>query len=206
MKRILIADDHQLFLAGLKLVFAENKEYKIAAELNSGSDVINMFKKSHFDVAILDINMPGENGLKVCKWIKENYPACAVIILTMYSDAQFINEFLQSEASAYVLKNAGKTEILNAVKFAEQGQKYISKELLPTTEKCDSELSKINTLTRRELDIIKLLVSGKNSQQIAEDLYLSVFTVNTHRKNILHKLNLKNAAGIVKFAIENNIQ
>lgn len=206
MKRILIADDHQLFLAGLKLVFAENKEYKIAAELNSGSDVINMFKKSHFDVAILDINMPGENGLKVCKWIKENYPACAVIILTMYSDAQFINEFLQSEASAYVLKNAGKTEILNAIKFAEQGQKYISKELLPTTEKCDSELSKINTLTRRELDIIKLLVSGKNSQQIAEDLYLSVFTVNTHRKNILHKLNLKNAAGIVKFAIENNIQ
>lgn len=206
MKRILIADDHQLFLAGLKLVFAENKEYKIAAELNSGSDVIKMFKKSHFDVAILDINMPGENGLKVCKWIKENYPECAVIILTMYSDAQFINEFLQSEASAYVLKNAGKTEILNAIKFAEQGQKYISKELLPTTEKCDSELSKINTLTRRELDIIKLLVSGKNSQQIAEDLYLSVFTVNTHRKNILHKLNLKNAAGIVKFAIENNIQ
>lgn len=206
MKRILIADDHQLFLAGLKLVFTGNNEYKIAAEVNSGTEVMHAFTKAHFDIAILDINMPGENGLKVCKWIKENYPNCAVIILTMFSDAQFVNEFLQGEASAYVLKNAGKAEILNAIKYAEEGKKYISKELVHTSEKYDMDLSKIHSLTRRELDIIKLLVSGKNSQQIAEELYLSVFTVNTHRKNILHKLNLKNAAGIVKFALENNIQ
>lgn len=206
MKKILIADDHQIFLAGLRLIFAGNNQFQIAKEVYNGQEVLNAFEESFYDFAILDINMPVYNGLEVCKILGEKYPACKIIILTMYSDMQFVNEFLKSNASAYVLKNAGKAELLLALKMAHKGEKYLSSELQITSEKYDLDLSKFQSLTKRETDIIKLLVNGKSSQQIAEDLFLSVFTVNTHRKNILHKLNLKNAAGIVKFAIENNIQ
>jgi DNA-binding NarL/FixJ family response regulator len=206
MKKILIADDHQIFLAGLRLIFAENNDYIIAKEVSNGQEVLDAFEQEHFDFAILDINMPVFNGLDVCKMLAGTYPNCRVIILTMYSDTQFVNEFFKSNACAYVLKNAGKSELLLALKCAEIGEKYISKELQHCSERSEIDVTKFQSLTKREMDIIRLLVNGKNSQQIAEELFLSVFTVNTHRKNILHKLNLKNAAGIVKFAIENNIQ
>jgi DNA-binding NarL/FixJ family response regulator len=205
MKKVLIADDHQIFLAGLRMIFADSKDFFIAKEVNNGQEVLDAFKKEIFDFAILDINMPIFNGIVIGKKLAEKYPSCKVIFLTMYSDVKFVNEFARSNAFGYVLKNAGKSELLQALQCAEKGEKYISNELQYTPDKLDLDSSKYQTLTKREMEIIGLLAKGKSSQQIAEDLCLSVFTVNTHRKNILHKLNLKNAAGIVKFALENNM-
>jgi DNA-binding NarL/FixJ family response regulator len=205
MKKVLIADDHQIFLAGLRMIFADNKDFFIAKEVNNGQEVLDAFRKEVFDFAILDINMPIFNGIVVCKKLAEKYPTCKVIFLTMYSDLKFVNEFAKSNAYGYVLKNAGKAELLKALVYANKGEKYISSELKYTTHWAELDSSKYQALTKREMEIIGLLAKGKSSQQIAEDLCLSVFTVNTHRKNILHKLQLKNAAGIVKFALENNM-
>jgi two-component system nitrate/nitrite response regulator NarL len=206
-KNILIADDHQIFLDGLFLIFSSIKEFSIVAQAHNGLEVMEQFSKHHIDIAILDINMPKVNGFETAKLIRDQYPACKIIILSMYSDEQFVNEFMRSGASAYVLKNAGKIELLNALQQASLGNTYISKELhkpyVQPTEK--DAFSKAMSLTKREMEIIKLLAQEKSSQEIADQLFLSIYTINTHRKNILQKLGIKNAAGLVRFASDNEL-
>lgn len=205
--RILIADDHQMFLDGLKLIFAADISYEIVAEAKSGKEVLDKLSEQEIDIAILDVNMPHPNGFETCKFIREHYPACKVIILSMYSEMQFVNEFMKSGALAYVLKNAGTIELHNALRAVSKGEIYISKELkddsIETHPKDD--FVKTLSLTKRELEIIKLLSMEKSSQQIADQLFLSVYTVNTHRKNILQKLGIKNSLGLIKFASDNHL-
>lgn len=203
-KRILIADDHQIFLDGLKLIFSDQPEWHIVAEANDGNEVLNFFKTTRIDLAILDINMPKPNGFEVCKYIKQNFPACKIMILSMYGDDQFMQEFLKMGVDAYVLKNAGKVELLDAVQTILNNQLYISKALRQTNDQEDSFV-KTQSLTQREKEIITLLAKEKSSQEIADALFISIYTVNTHRKNILHKLGIKNTAGLMKFASENNL-
>lgn len=204
---ILIADDHQIFLDGLFLIFSAVKEFEIVAQAHNGMEVMEHFSKHHIDIAILDINMPKLNGFETAKLIKEQYPTCKIIILSMYNDEQFVNEFMRSGAAAYVLKNAGKSELLNALQQASLGNTYISNELRkPYTLPSEKDaFSKAMSLTKREMEIIKLLAQEKSSQEIADELFLSIYTINTHRKNILQKLGIKNAAGLVRFASDNEL-
>jgi DNA-binding NarL/FixJ family response regulator len=204
---ILIADDHQLFLDGLQLIFDNHPYYHIVAVAQHGEDVKKCFSQHAIQLALIDINMPVSDGFECCAYIQKNHPDCKIIILSMYHDTQFVHAFLKSGASAYVLKNAGKTELLNAMDIAIKGGQYISKEIesniaLLSTE---DDFVKRHKLTSREIQIIQLLASEKSSQEIAEILFLSVYTVNTHRKNILQKLGLKNAAGLIRFASENQL-
>lgn len=201
---ILIADDHKLFLEGLKLIFSDKKNWKIIAEANKGSEVLEAFEKHQIDLAILDVNMPKPNGIELSKHIVSNYPNCKVLILTMYGDEQFINELFKIGVHAYVLKNAGKVELISAIYSVLQGQRYISKELNHPNES-DESFVKSLTLTQREKEIVALLAKEKSSQEIAEILFISVYTVNTHRKNIMSKLGVRNTAGLMKFALENNL-
>lgn len=201
---ILIADDHKLFLEGLKLIFSDKTNWKIVAEASNGSEVIEAFGKHKIDLAILDVNMPKPNGIELSKHIISNYPECKVLMLTMYGDEQFINELLKIGVHAYVLKNAGKVELMTAIYSVLQGQRYISKDLNHTNENDDSFVKSL-MLTQREKEIITLLAKEKSSQEIADILFISVYTVNTHRKNILNKLGIKNTAGLMKFASENNL-
>lgn len=203
---IIIADDHQLFLDGLQLIFTNHPLYKITAQAHNGNEVLDAFKRHSFDVAILDINMPKPNGFDICKMLRKDHPQCKIIVLSMYHEEQFVEEFMKSGASAYVLKNAGKVELFNALDIAMKDGTYISKELQQSisTEPKDNFI-KTHTLTKREIEIIKLLAQEKSSNEIAQLLFLSSFTVNTHRKNILQKLGLKNSAGLIKFASDNEL-
>ncbi|AMS25754.1 hypothetical protein AEM51_00740 [Bacteroidetes bacterium UKL13-3] len=207
MKKILnivVADDHQLFLDGLQLIFTNHPDYKIIAQAHNGNEVLEAFTKYPIDIAILDINMPKPNGFEICKILTKDYPECKVIVLSMYNEDQFVDEFMKSGATAYVLKNAGKTELFNAIDVAMKGGTYISKELQHyTSSEPKDGFVKTHTLTKREIEIIKLLALEKSSNEIAQHLFLSPFTVNTHRKNILQKLGLKNSAGLIKFASDN---
>lgn len=201
---ILIADDHQLFLDGLQLIFTNHPLYAIVAEAHDGKEVLAAFREQAVDMAILDINMPKPNGFEICNILRKEYPQCKIIILSMYHEDQFVAEFMKSGASAYILKNAGKVELFNALDVAIKGGTYISKELQQAIEpEPKDDFVKTHTLTKREIEIIKLLALEKNSNDIAQMLFLSTFTVNTHRKNILQKLGLKNSAGLIKFASDN---
>lgn len=203
-KRILIADDHQIFLDGLKLIFSDQSQWQIVAEANDGTQVLEFFKTTKIDLAIIDVNMPKPNGFEVCKYIKQHHPLCKIMILSMYGDEQFMQEFLRMGVDAYVLKNAGKVELIEAVQTILNNEKYISKALRQSNEQEDSFVKSLS-LTQREKEIITLLAKEKSSQEIADSLFISIYTVNTHRKNILHKLGIKNTAGLMKFASENNL-
>lgn len=207
---IIIADDHQIFLDGLKLIFSDNNHYKIIGAAKNGLEVEALFNHmgNEIDIAILDVNMPKPNGFETCRMIKHNYPTCKVIILSMYNEEAFVKEFLNCGASAYVLKNAGKTELINAMEVALRGGEYISKELRKTgigENTAKDNFVKAHSLTPREIEIIKLLSEERSSAEISEVLFISTYTVNTHRKNILRKLNIKNTAGLTKFAVENKL-
>lgn len=202
---VFIADDHQIFLDGLKMIFEAFPRFKIVAEAYNGSEVINFFEQHTVDFAIIDINMPKPNGFELCNYIKNKQNSCKVIILSMYNDPQFVKEFVKSGASAYVLKNAGKTELLKALESALIDEFYISNELKTINIQEPDNFVKAFKLTKREVQIIQMLSQGFSSQSIAEQLYLSVYTINTHRKNILHKLGLRNVAELISFASESQL-
>lgn len=202
---ILIADDHQIFIDGLKMIFADESSIDKIFVAIGGEEVLKIMTKTEIDLAILDVNMPKPNGFDLCKILVENYPLTKIMILSMYGDEQFMNEFMRLGVSAYVLKNAGKHELLEAINVIADGGVYISKALRNEDTELKDDFVKSLTLTKREKEIIKLLCAEKNSQDIADALFISVYTVNTHRKNILHKLGIKNTAGLVKFALDNQL-
>lgn len=201
--KVFIADDHQMFIDGIKLIFSSEAGYTIIGEALNGNAVLDFFETCVPDVALLDINMPYPNGLELTRIVTTKYPHCKVILLTMYNDETFVKEYLRSGAMGYVIKNAGRNELLAAIHATLDNKRYISKELsyIETKAGNHSKEEGIN-LTKREIEIIKLLAKGKSSSEIAETLFISVYTVNTHRKNILQKLDVKNTAGVLK-AIKN---
>jgi DNA-binding NarL/FixJ family response regulator len=204
---VLIADDHQIFIDGLKMIFSELEGYHVVAQAQNGAQALDYLSKYKIDIAILDVNMPKPNGFELCTHITQYYPNCKSIILSMYNDEQFATEFIKLGAKAYILKSSGKSELLNALKHIAEGNIYISNlfNTNSTVTQAKDDFSKLHGLTKREIEIIKLLATEKSSQQIADELFLSVYTINTHRKNILQKLGIKNVAGIIRFASEQKL-
>lgn len=203
--KILIADDHQIFIDGLMMIFADIDYIEVIHVAKNGQEVLDIFEKNKIDLAILDVNMPKPNGFELCQVILENYKDTKIMILSMYGDENFMNEFTRMGVMAYVLKNAGKHELLEAIDHVLKGEMYISKDLRNKEEIVEDDFVKSLSLTKREKEIISLLAKEKSSQEIADALFISIYTVNTHRKNILHKLGIKNTAGLVKFASDNQL-
>lgn len=203
---LLIADDHQIFIDGLLMIFSDLEFIDKILVASNGYEALELFKEHTIDVAILDVNMPKPNGFELCNQIKEKFPNTKIMILSMYGDEHIKDEFLKMGVYAYILKNAGKHELINALRCVIEGKNYISKALRSNpTESSEDNFVKSLTLTKREKEIIALLTQEKSSQEIADALFISVYTVNTHRKNILHKLGIKNTAGLVKFALDNQL-
>lgn len=203
--KILIADDHQIFIDGLLMIFADIKFVDEIHVATNGLEVISILENHSIDLAILDVNMPKPNGFDLCRIILDKYIDTKVMILSMYGDENFMNEFIRMGVIAYVLKNAGKHELLEAIEHVIKGELYISKDLRSKQEVIEDDFVKSLSLTKREKEIISLLAREKSSQEIADALFISIYTVNTHRKNILHKLGIKNTAGLVKFASDNQL-
>lgn len=203
--KVLIADDHQIFIDGLMMIFADIDYIEVIHVAKNGQEVLDIFEKNKIDLAILDVNMPKPNGFELCQVILEKYKETKIMILSMYGDENFMNEFIRMGVMAYVLKNAGKHELLEAIEHVIKGELYISKDLRSKQEVIEDDFVKSLSLTKREKEIISLLAREKSSQEIADALFISIYTVNTHRKNILHKLGIKNTAGLVKFASDNQL-
>jgi DNA-binding NarL/FixJ family response regulator len=209
--KILIADDHKIFLDGLNLILNEINYIEIVAESKNGKEVVEVFKNMAIDIAIIDLNMNDYNGVDLISKLKTIQPKCKIIVLSMIEDSSIIKNLLNNYIDAYVVKYGGKQELFEALNCINQGMQYVSPSInLEQLEKEDNLFfSKgnilIEKLTKRELEIIKLIAIQMNSIQISEKLFLSYYTVKTHRKNILQKLELKNTAGLIEFANKNNL-
>ncbi|KXK46093.1 MAG: response regulator [Chlorobi bacterium OLB5] len=212
--KILIVDDHEVVRDGLRNILTSLENISIAGEAGNGEEAVKMYSSLKPDLVIMDISMPGMNGIEATRVIKEKDPDARILILTMHDNQEYLNQIIRSGAKGFILKNTDKEELLDAVKTVASGDNFFSKDIskliidnyirtAKETEKNDG--FKEVPLTKREIEILKLIASGYSNQEIANILYISYNTVDTHRKNIMHKLSIKNTAGLVRYAIEKGL-
>ena len=205
---ILIVDDHQLIIDGLSGILKDEKIISLIYSAKNGEEAIEQIRKNPIDCVLMDISMPKINGHDATKVIKQERPDIKVIVVSMFSDASVVIKLLKAGADAFIIKNTGKEEVLRAIDRVMNNEKYISNELNLNLYQ-HLGLSRNQTtsqhLTPRETEIIRYIGSGMTNHEIAERLFLSTSTVDTHRKNILAKLQLKNTAALVRYAAENNL-
>jgi two-component system nitrate/nitrite response regulator NarL len=193
---IYIADDHQIVIDGLMLLMRNEEQFIIAGIANDGQKALDEIIRYKPHIALLDLRMPKKDGLEITRYVKEQQLSTKIIILSMHGDRRYINDARNLGADGYLLKNAGKTELLKAIGDVLNGKKYFTQEEDP---------GHVELLTPRETEILKLLVNEQTNAQIAANLKLSLFTVETHRRNIMKKIGAKNTAGLIRFAIDQQI-
>ncbi len=211
--RILIADDHEIFLDSLSLLIATFNDVEVVGNCKNGAEVINFIKHDEIDLLITDYRMPQMSGIELTIFLRQNHPKIKVLMLSVSEEAEMIREAFQAGVWGYMMKRAGKTELQKAIQTISEGRKYFSESVvfelmrLGLTDNIPKEEvpNEFNQLTEREMDIIRLLANELSSVEIAEKLFIAPKTVETHRHNILKKLNVKNTVGIIKYAIKNGL-
>ncbi len=205
MINILIADDHAIVRQGLRQIVAADRQMTVLGEARSGAELLSLIKDGEVDVVILDISMPGRNGLETLKDIKRQYPDLPVIILSMYPEDQYAVRVFRNGASGYMTKESAPEELVKAIRKAHLGGKYISPrvaELLAEYVETKTLEAPHKSLSDREFEVFNLLASGKTVGQIAEDLSLSVKTVSTYRARILEKMAMTTNAEMTRYALD----
>lgn len=210
MIRLLIADDHQVLKDGIKAMLRDSSEIEVAGDASNGMEVLDIAGKTPVDVVLLDIGMPLMDGVETCKKLKQLHPVIKVLALTMYDEGTLISRMVRNGAMGYILKNTGKEKLIEAIKAVYRGEAYFSdriKDTMITSIIADKSKQGVLTphLTRREQDVIKLIVNEYTTAEIARMLSISEKTVETHRHNLLQKLNVRNTAGLVRIALERRL-
>jgi DNA-binding NarL/FixJ family response regulator len=207
---LLVADDHQIITDGLSKILEAEKTIGKIYTANNGREAVEKALLYDIDCVIMDINMPVLNGLEATKLIKKEKHFIKVIVVSMLCDASIVNKMLKAGADAFINKDTGKNELLKAITKVMQDEKYISPEIsnnlfthLTDRNVIDTEIEK--HLTPREIEIIHYIADGLTNHEIADKLFLSIVTVDTHRKNMLAKLHLKNTASLVKYAADHKL-
>jgi DNA-binding NarL/FixJ family response regulator len=209
MINILIADDHDIFADALAALLSDTGEITVVGVASNGQEALRLIDEHpEAELIVLDIQMPVMDGIETVVELRRRRSTLPVLMLTQEAAGGTIARAMKGGASGYVLKTADRNEFLAAIRTVAAGGEYISesaKETLITTltgRHADSEEA---SLTRRELEVLKLVAAGMTTSQIAEQLFISAYTVETHRRNLLQKLDLKNAAGLVRYAIEHGL-
>jgi len=209
MINIAITDDHPLLVNGIKNVLDEYPDINLLASFPDGHQTLEKLDKLKVDVLLLDINLPDIDGIQLCKMLKENHQDLKIIGLTSHKQTAFLKNMMKSGANGFVLKNAPVNEIIEAIHVVADGGEYIQQEmkelLVSESMQRASGISFLPKLTRREKEILKLISEEYTTQEIADKLYLSPKTVETHRQNLILKLGVKNSVGLVKVAIEKGL-
>jgi two-component system, NarL family, invasion response regulator UvrY len=208
MIKILIADDHPIIREGLKQIIAQAPDFTSGGEATTGQEVLDKVRSEHWDVIVLDINMPGKNGLEVLRDLHRDHPTMPVLVLSIHSEAQLGLRALQMGAAGYMTKESAPQELIEAIRIVHSGHKYISPPLAERLADSRSE-TRIQhpheVLTDREFQVFKLLTEGKTPQEIAELLSISVKTVRTHRSRIHERLNVKSDVELTRYAFEHKL-
>lgn len=207
--KIIIADDHQMFLEGISSLLQDVPEIEVVGTALNGNQVLEKIKTLEIDIVVTDINMPEMDGIELSKSLKKNYPGIKTLILSTHNDAEMIGKCVNNDVDGYLLKNAEKKELLKALDTIAAGEKYFGEEVkneyIKTVFSASKEKETVSQLSRREKEILQHIAMEYTTQEIADKLFISQNTVNTHRKNMLSKLNAKNSAGLVKYAYQQGL-
>jgi len=205
--KIFIVDDHEIFRNGLKLVFSKNKEIEIVGEASSGEDFIAGLGNFNSDVVLMDIKMNGFSGIETTiKALKVN-PELKVLVLSTFGEEEFLHQIINAGAKGFCLKNVDKETLFSAIKLIHNNQNYFSPELLPffTNKYINNNDEVEESLTKRELEILELIAEGCTNSEIADKLYISIRTVDTHKNNLITKTGSKNIVSLLIYAIKNKL-
>jgi len=209
MINILIADDHQLLIDGIKANLADIEDFDFIAEANNGYQVLERLESGIVvDVILMDINMPMLDGLECTKKVSKQFPEVKVIALSQYDEKRFVKWMVKNGASGYLLKDADKDNLEKAIRAVHAGEKYfcdrLSLRLVTQELKMENTRDLFPKLTDREVEILNLICREFSSQEIADKLFISFHTVESHRANLMQKAGAKNTAGLVRWAVEND--
>ncbi|QAU34375.1 response regulator transcription factor [Janthinobacterium sp. 17J80-10] len=206
--KVLIADDHAIVREGLKQILADTKDIAVAGEADSGLEAIKLVRQGKGDVLLLDISLPDRNGIEVLKQVRKEYPAVAVLILTMHREDQYAIRSLKAGAAGYLNKQSAPVELVNAIRQVAAGRKYVSPTLaqeLANQVNEEREAPLHETLSDREFQTLTMIASGKTVSDIARELVLSVKTISMYRARLLQKMKLRHNAELTHYAIKNHL-
>ncbi|WP_266364479.1 response regulator [Tellurirhabdus rosea] len=209
-RTLLLADDHQLFLDGLRILLDCLDGWQVVGEAHDGLEVLEFVDRQPVDCILMDVQMPKMGGLDTTRQLKKGTTSPKIIAVSMMGDYSTIRQMLQAGADGYLVKNTGIAELRYALEMVMQGNIYLSPQLTAilyegVAGRRNTSASLIEPLTQREKEVTALIIDGLTNEQIAERLFLSPLTINTHRKNILNKLGCRNTATLVKYVLENNL-
>jgi DNA-binding NarL/FixJ family response regulator len=210
MISLLLADDHNIILDGITDMLHSDSELQVVSTANNGAEVLEKLKLASYNIILLDINMPIMDGMRCAEEILKLYPTQKIMMLTMNEEKSIIEKMISIGVKGFLLKTTEKEELINAIKTVHSGKDYFSSDvtkLLISKKETEtsSSLGIIANLTEREVEIIKHIANGLSSNEIAEQLFISPRTVETHRNNIIKKLGVNNVAGVVRFAFQHQL-
>ncbi|WP_028313604.1 response regulator [Desulfatibacillum aliphaticivorans] len=209
MIRVLLADDHVIVRAGLRRIIEDSEDIKVIVEASNGKEAIDLTLEHCPDVAVVDISMPGMDGLEVVSRLHAELPDLPMLILTMHEEEQYVVRAIEAGAMGYMTKKSAPEQLVTAIRKLHSGSRFLTEEAAELLALRVSRWSKggslLDSLSKRELQVLRHLASGHTNREIADSYHISVKTVDTYRARLLKKLNLRNNADISRFAIQNNL-
>jgi DNA-binding NarL/FixJ family response regulator len=206
MIRVFIVDDHPVVIEGIHSLLQHEKDIAWVGQAMNAQSCLGFFVNNTADVILMDISMPGMDGVELCAIMKEKYRGIMILGLSSFNQGLYIKKMMENGASGYILKNSSKEELIKAIHAVHEGQIYFSGEVgMALAAYQQSSTATLPLLTAREKEILGLIAEGYTNPEIAEKIFLSSFTVDSHRKNLLAKLNVKNTAMLIRFSIENKL-
>lgn len=208
MIKLAIVDDHSIFVDGVQSILEDNNDIECLFTASSKSQLLQNLKSHTPDIILMDISLGQENGIEITNEISSLYPKLKFIALSMHHEENYIIKMLEAGASGYLLKDAGSNEMIKAIKTVAEGKTYYSDHVASVMLQFIKQDKKIVrqspelVLSKRELEILKLVCMEKSNQEIADQLYISIRTVDTHKRNLIEKIDVKNTIGLVKYAIK----
>ena len=206
MIRVFIVDDHPVVIEGIHSLLQNEKDIEWAGQAMNAQSCLGFFVNNTADVVLMDISMPGMDGVELCSVMKEKYPGIFILGLSTFNQGLYIKKMMENGASGYILKNSSKEELLKAIDTVNKGNIFFSGEAGEALKEYQkSSANQLPELSPREKEILELIAEGYTNPRKTKKIFLSSFTVDSHRKNLLAKLNVKNTASLIKLAVENKL-
>jgi len=202
--KLFIVDDHYMVIEGIRSLLQHEAGLEWTGHASNAASCLAYLRQQQPDVILMDISLPDKNGIDLCKEVKEKYPSVFILGLSTFSQESFISKMMDNGASGYVLKNATKEELLEAIETVMKGRLFLSMDAAQSLRSA-ADKPDMPVITRREKEVLELIAAGCTNAEIAERLFVSVSTIDTHRKNLLEKFNVRNTASLVRLATQQQI-